>query len=76
MESRKRETQMSGGPIINDDDSRRTALQRAVDIMGQATDAETERELAELTDAIAEYDSRKAKSAAANPSSDMPISKE
>lgn len=49
---------MSAGRFIEDDDGRRNAVLRAVEIMGQATDAESERELAEITDAIAEYDIR------------------
>lgn len=50
---------MSAGQFIEDDDGRRNAVQRAVEIMGQATDTEGERELAEITEAIADYDMRR-----------------
>ncbi len=55
---------MSAGQFIEDDDGRRSAIQRAVEIMGQPTDAESERELAEITEAVAEYDIRRGNVAA------------
>ena len=50
---------MSTDRFIEDDDARRDAIQRAVELMAKPTDAQAEQELAEITEAIAEYDIRR-----------------
>lgn len=44
---------------IDDDNARKEAVQRAAELMSRAADADSEMEIAAITEAIAEYDMRR-----------------